>query len=58
MALASGGALWLLHHELRLGWRGMGGKRVWLLLASGGVLWAFVHFAAWQLMKKGEERGL
>ena len=50
MTLAPGGACWLLHHELRLSWRGMGGKRPWLLLAGGGVLWAFVHFAAWILL--------
>ena len=50
MTLAPGGACWLLHHELRLSWRGMGGKRAWLLLVAGSVLWAFVHFAAWKLL--------
>ena len=51
MALVPGGALWLLRHELRLGWRGMGGKRIWFLLVTGGTLWAFVHFAAWKMLR-------
>ncbi|MCY7388588.1 MAG: hypothetical protein LH481_11075 [Burkholderiales bacterium] len=50
MTLSPAGALWLLHHELRLSWRGMGGKRAWLLLTAGGVLWAVVHFVAWKLL--------
>jgi len=61
MALTSGrpgGALWLLRHELRLGWRGMGGKRVWLLVAGVTVLWAFLHFAAWLLLGFVAKKGL
>lgn len=49
---APGGAIWLLRHELRLGWRGMGGKRVWFLLVCGAILWAFVHFGAWKLLSR------
>lgn len=50
MLRAPGSALWLLSHELRLSWRGIGGKRTWLLLTGGAVLWAFVHLAAWILL--------
>ena len=46
IAAAPGSAVWLLRHELRLGWRGMGGKRIWLLLVGAGALWAFIHVAA------------
>ncbi|MBL8517038.1 MAG: hypothetical protein JNM76_08715 [Betaproteobacteria bacterium] len=48
---APGSLLWLLRHELRLAWRGIGGKRIWLLLILGGVLWVFVHLAAIGLLK-------
>ncbi len=51
IAATPGSAVWLLRHELRLGWRGMGGKRVWLLLVGAGVLWAFIHVAAWLLLR-------
>ena len=51
MIVAPGGAGWLLRHEIRIGWRNVGGKRVWLLLIGGGVLWAFVHVAAWLLLR-------
>lgn len=42
---------WLLRHELRLAWRGIGGKRIWFLLIAGGVLWCFIHLAAFALLK-------
>ncbi|MEP7155229.1 MAG: hypothetical protein ABI905_05620 [Betaproteobacteria bacterium] len=45
-----GSALWLLRHELRLAWRSMGGKRLWLLISAVIVLWCFLHFASWLLM--------
>ncbi len=48
---APGSLLWLLRHELRLAWRGIGGKRLWVLLIGGGVLWAFIHLAAFLLLK-------
>jgi ABC-2 type transport system permease protein len=47
MNLSPGSWPWLLRHELRLGWRGMGGKSIWFLLIAGGLLWSAFHFAAW-----------
>ncbi len=49
-SLKAGNWLWLLRHEIRLAWRNIGGKRIWFLLIAGGVLWAFVHFAAWRVL--------
>jgi ABC-2 type transport system permease protein len=46
-----GGWLWLLHHELRLAWRGMGGKRLWILLLGGGFIWGCLHLAIWGGMR-------
>ena len=42
---------WLLRHELRLGWRQIGGARAWVLIVFGGTLWLGVHLAAWLLVK-------
>jgi ABC-2 type transport system permease protein len=41
---------WLLRHELRLGWRGSHGARIWILAAFGALLWAGEHVAAWALL--------
>jgi ABC-2 type transport system permease protein len=41
---------WLLRHELRLGWRDVGGARLSILLVLGGLLWAFMHFAFFLLL--------
>lgn len=49
--LAPGGWLWLLRHEMRLAWRNIGGKRVWVTLAAGGFVWLCVHLAAWAVMR-------
>ena len=46
-----GGSAWLLHHELRLAWRGFGGIRLWILLIGGGVLWTALHLAAWSMLR-------
>lgn len=46
-----GSLFWLLRHELRLAWRGIGGKRIWFLLIAGGALWLFIHLAAFALLK-------
>ncbi len=46
-----GGGTWLLHHELRLAWRGFGGIRLWILLIGGGVLWTALHLAAWSMLR-------
>ena len=50
-SVSAGGWLWLLRHELRLAWRNIGGKRVWLALIGGGFIWACVHLAAWGLLR-------
>ena len=42
---------WLLAHELRIGWRGAGG-RAWLLIILVAVFWAFAHVAGWFLMRE------
>ncbi len=47
MSWTAGSVPWLLAHELRLSWRGVGGARTWVLLLFGGVLWLAGHFAAW-----------
>jgi ABC-2 type transport system permease protein len=54
MNFAAGSWPWLLRHELRLGWRGTGGKSIWFLLIAGGLLWALFHFAAWALLIGGK----
>lgn len=46
-----GSLLWLLRHELRLAWRGIGGKRLRFLLITVGLMWGFVHFGAFLLLK-------
>lgn len=46
-----GSLLWLLRHELRLAWRGIGGKRIWFLLIAGGILWAVIHLFAFLVLK-------
>ena len=51
MKLPVGSWPWLLRHELRLGWRGYGGMRLWFALIGGGVLWALFHVAAWALLR-------
>ncbi len=42
---------WLLAHEMRLSWRGQGGKGLWFLLIVLAIFWGFAHFAAWFLMR-------
>ncbi|MBL8523335.1 MAG: hypothetical protein JNN20_06585 [Betaproteobacteria bacterium] len=48
---APGGWIWLLRHELRLSWRGMGGKRLWILWLGGGFVWICLHLAIWAAMR-------
>lgn len=43
---------WLLAHELRLGWRGAGGVRVWFLVLVLAIFWAFAHVAGWVAMRE------
>ena len=48
-----GSVLWLLRHELRLGWRGAGGKRTARgLLVFAVVLSAALHVGAYILLRK------
>lgn len=42
---------WLLAHELRMGWRGAGGKGIWVLIAAIAIFWTFGHLAGWLLMR-------
>ena len=42
---------WLLAHELRMGWRGMGGAGLWVLAIAIAVFWAFAHVAGWLVMR-------
>lgn len=58
MTASPGSMFWLLRHELRLAWRGMGGKRVWVLIVTGGVLWTFIHITAWLVLKGMATRGV
>jgi ABC-2 type transport system permease protein len=48
--MKAGSWLWLLRHEIRLAWRGTGGKRIWFLLIAGGLLWTAIHIAAWSVL--------
>ncbi len=52
MNAISGSWWWLLRHELRLVWRQIGGKRLWLTLIGGALLWSLFHFAAWAFLRK------
>jgi len=45
-ALDPPGAAWLLRHELKLGWRSLGGSRK-LLGVLGLLIWLGFHFPAW-----------
>jgi ABC-2 type transport system permease protein len=50
LKLAPGSAPWLLRHELRLAWRGVGGKRLGVLISVGGIVWLVYHLAAWAML--------
>ena len=41
---------WLLAHELRMGWRGAGGKGIWVLIVAVAIFWIFGHVAGWLVM--------
>jgi len=42
---------WLLAHELRLSWRGQGGKTIGFLVVILAIFWAFCHAVAWFAMR-------
>lgn len=47
-----GSTLWLIRHELRLAWRGVGGKGIKLLLVLLLILGAAIHLGAYGLLAK------
>ncbi len=50
-ATRPGSTAWLIRHELRLAWRGVGGKRATILLVVLALLSAAMHFGAWRLLR-------
>lgn len=50
LSLKPGTWPWLLRHEILLGWRNMGGTRIWILVLGGAILWAAIHLAAFGLI--------
>ncbi|MCX5793027.1 MAG: hypothetical protein NTY45_12555 [Elusimicrobia bacterium] len=38
---------WLLRHELRVSWRGVGGSHNGLIAGCAALLWACMHWGAW-----------
>jgi ABC-2 type transport system permease protein len=50
MRLRVGSVPWLLRHEVRLAWRGTGGKRMWVVGIGGALLWAAMHVFAFELL--------
>ncbi|MBL8521032.1 MAG: hypothetical protein JNK75_10200, partial [Betaproteobacteria bacterium] len=55
---APGGLFWLYRHEWRLNWRGLGGKKIWVLLSCGVVLWSLLHFVAWRMLAGAEDQAV
>ncbi|HCC47764.1 MAG TPA: hypothetical protein DEQ38_06560 [Elusimicrobia bacterium] len=53
MKLKPGTWPWLLEHELRVSWRGVGGRSFCLIAAFGSLLWFFMHWAAWASLPGG-----
>ncbi|MBW8828774.1 MAG: hypothetical protein JF606_04965 [Burkholderiales bacterium] len=47
MSAAVGTARWLLRHEMRVAWRGVAGKRLWIVALGGGALWMCIHVFAY-----------
>jgi ABC-2 type transport system permease protein len=47
-----GSVPWLLRHELRLAWRGVGGRDSLLLATGGAMLWVLAHLVAWLLLRR------
>ena len=52
MIVRIGSAPWLLRHELRLAWRGLGVRRMWVLGIVGGAAWLALHLGAYLLMSR------
>ena len=47
-----GSAPWLLRHELRLAWRGLGLRATWVLGLVGGAAFLLLHVGAYLLMHR------
>jgi ABC-2 type transport system permease protein len=47
-------AAWLLRHELRLGWRKVGGSRIWLSALLAGTFWLVLHGLAFLLLRHAD----
>lgn len=60
MKLKPGTWPWLLAHEIRLNWRGLGGSHAWLIGIGGGLLWLFMHWGAYASLPSADKlvRGL
>lgn len=53
MKPAPGSWPWLFLHEMRLSWRGISGSHIWAISIGGGLLWFFMHWAAWVSLPAG-----
>lgn len=54
--MSPGSGLWLLRHELRLGWRDLGRHR-WILLLVALLLWTLLHWGVAKLLGRGMDLG-
>ena len=50
-ATRPGSTAWLIRHEMRLAWRGVGGKRAMVMLGVLAVLSVALHVGAWMLLR-------
>lgn len=51
LAARPGSAPWLIRHEVRLAWRGFGGRKAKVAIATMAVLSAVLHVIAWSLLR-------
>ena len=54
-AARPGSTAWLIRHEMRLAWRGVGGKRATVLLVVLAILSVALHVGAWSLLRHSPE---
>ena len=50
-AARPGSTAWLIRHEMRLAWRGVGGKRATVLLVVLAIVEVALHVGAWSLLR-------